>query len=43
MNNNLDEKELLDFYERHLFEDRKDNLSKIRKRLSAIQQLRKIM
>ncbi len=35
MNNNLDEKELLDFYERHLFEDRKDNLSKIRKRLSV--------
>lgn len=34
MNNNLDEKELLDFYERHLFEDRKDNLSEIRKRLS---------
>lgn len=34
MNNNLDEKELLDFYERHLFEDRKDNLCAIRKRLS---------
>lgn len=34
MKKNLDEKELLDFYERHLFEDRKDNLSEIRKRLS---------
>lgn len=34
MKKNLDEKELLDFYEHHLFEDRKDNLSEIRKRLS---------
>lgn len=34
MNRNLNEKEILDFYERHVFEDRKGNLSEIRRRLS---------